>query len=287
MARLTLCDEELAVLTELGLTMSESRVYLALIQIGPSRIGSISKATGVCREHLYKTMRLLEGKGLIEKGLGPISDYKAMSIDSGLSLLIEQKQCHVSELKKRINTILEENKKRSYPERQATNDLDKNSQFTIVHGKGAIIRKLRESLQKIQTNLNVVTTKERFSSAIFEFSPDYRKAMERGVKIRIVAEKHSPEKTAIAIVNSLAKNSNFEFKYCTRPKTIISIFDEKEAMVTISATADLEGTSSLWSNDSAFIDLAQNYFRNKWDNKWDNSQGIADSLEIMASTKAK
>ncbi len=283
MARFVSCDEELAILAELGLTMSESKVYLALVQLGPSRIRSVSKATAVCREHLYKTMRLLEGKGLIEKELGPVSNYKAVPLDSALSMLVEREQTHVSELEKKVHTILKERKKKKNLIAQAINNFNESSRFTIVHGREAIIRRLRNSLQSAQTNLDVVTTKERCSSALFEFAADYQKALARGVKIRIISEEYAIEKAVIELVNGLMKNSNFEFKYCTRQKTIVSIFDEKEAMVTLSATAHLEGASALWSNDSNFVDLVQNYFKTNWE----NSQEIVAPIKIMTSNKSK
>ena len=46
----------------------------------------------------------------------------------------------------------------------------------------------------------------------------------------------------------------------------MSIFDRKQAFVTVSATAHLTGTESLWSNNTSFIALAQAYFESKWNN---------------------
>lgn len=50
---------------ELGLTDNESKVYLALLELGPSMAGDISKKTGIHRRNIYDiTGRLIE-KGLI------------------------------------------------------------------------------------------------------------------------------------------------------------------------------------------------------------------------------
>jgi len=52
-------------LKELGLTDSESRVYLALLENGPSLAGQISRKTGIHRRNIYDITERLIKKGLI------------------------------------------------------------------------------------------------------------------------------------------------------------------------------------------------------------------------------
>lgn len=52
-------------LTSAGLTENESRVYLALIDLGPSLAGQISRKTGMHRRTVYDTTEMLIKKGLI------------------------------------------------------------------------------------------------------------------------------------------------------------------------------------------------------------------------------
>jgi len=52
-------------LKEAGLTNNESKVYLALIDLGPSLAGQISRKTGLHRRTVYDTTEMLIKKGLI------------------------------------------------------------------------------------------------------------------------------------------------------------------------------------------------------------------------------
>jgi sugar-specific transcriptional regulator TrmB len=52
-------------LTEAGLTENESKVYLALIDLGPSMAGQISRKTGMHRRTVYDTTEMLIKKGLV------------------------------------------------------------------------------------------------------------------------------------------------------------------------------------------------------------------------------
>lgn len=51
-------------LQELGLGKNEAKVYLALLEIGTSKVGELSKRTGIYRRTIYDAL-----KGLMEKGL--------------------------------------------------------------------------------------------------------------------------------------------------------------------------------------------------------------------------
>ncbi|MBI2499167.1 hypothetical protein HYV88_02905 [Candidatus Woesearchaeota archaeon] len=53
------------ILKEIGLTENESKVYLALLELGPSLAGQISRKTGLHRRTVYDTTERLIEKGLI------------------------------------------------------------------------------------------------------------------------------------------------------------------------------------------------------------------------------
>lgn len=53
------------ILKKLGLTESETRVYLALLELGPSLAGQISRKTGIHRRNIYDITERLIKKGLI------------------------------------------------------------------------------------------------------------------------------------------------------------------------------------------------------------------------------
>ena len=52
-------------LKQAGLTENESKVYLSLIDLGPSLAGQISRKTGLHRRTVYDTTEMLIQKGLV------------------------------------------------------------------------------------------------------------------------------------------------------------------------------------------------------------------------------
>jgi HTH-type transcriptional regulator, sugar sensing transcriptional regulator len=263
---LLLHKKHMDVLVELGFTISEAKVYLALTQNGTSPISSITEATEIHREHLYQIVNSLEKKGLIEKQIGTPTLYKATPLEAALLILVEHKQEQITELKTKTTKLIQETKINNQNITQPTlNKQPENHQFIIVPGKENIINKLKGNIQKTQTNIDVVTTPTRFSTSIQEFANDYKQALQRGIKIQICTEKHAPEKAALEILQKLAKNPDFEVKFFPDPTdAIVTIFDKKQAFVITSTTANISEAASLCSTNSSFIALAQNYFECKW-----------------------
>lgn len=260
-------DREKKILVELGLTLSEARVYLALAQIGPSGIKQISKITGIHREHLYHTVHSLEDKCLIERKVGYAASYTAIPLSEALSMMIKYRLTLFSDLREEAERIIENFKRRTKqtPNKALKELRDEVSKFIIVPAQEVSVQRLKRALDAAQTSIDIITSRQRFSSAILEFAEAHEKALKRGVKIRIATEKHTAEKKALKSIQTLKKNPNYEIKYFHgAPQALVGIFDRKEATVTLSPTANLRGTANLWSNNPSFIVLAQNYFESKW-----------------------
>ncbi|MCW4018890.1 MAG: hypothetical protein NWF00_09480 [Candidatus Bathyarchaeota archaeon] len=254
-----------AVLVELGLTVSEARVYLALVQMGVSRIGSVSEVTGIHRANLYSTLSSLENKCLIEKEINSPATYKAASPEITLPMLVKRKQTQVFELKTKAEAMaVSLSSKQSWMDAVKESGKEK-AMFVVVPGREVIVNRLKRLLQESQVSVDVVTTQKRFSSAILDFAKDYKKALDRGVKIRITIEKNLMDQAAIDMVRMLAANPSFEVKcLSSAADAVVSIIDEQQATVMMSSVAHLDGTSALWSNNECFVAIVKNYFESKW-----------------------
>jgi sugar-specific transcriptional regulator TrmB len=148
----------------------------------------------------------------------------------------------------------------------------------MIPGKEAVIQKLGEALQKTKTSIEVVTSGKRFSPAIVKFKDAYTNALERGVRIRVATEKPVAEKAVCEIVERLMDNGRFEVKcFSDAPPAVVSIFDGREASVTLSEVAHTPRASALWSNDACFVALAQNYFETKWNSSTEFDRAFSTS----------
>jgi len=85
-------------LAEYGLTESEARVYLALLQIGRAKSGAIIKATGLQSSTVYNALPSLSQKGLVSHvHVGKVKHFSAEPPES-LQFFMEEKKGKLGEM---------------------------------------------------------------------------------------------------------------------------------------------------------------------------------------------
>ena len=94
-------DECVQILTDLGLTLLQARTYFALSKLRKATIKTISKASNIARQDVYRIMPALEKLGLAEKIIATPTMYKATPIKEGIYFLLQKKTQQYNELKKK------------------------------------------------------------------------------------------------------------------------------------------------------------------------------------------
>jgi sugar-specific transcriptional regulator TrmB len=248
----------------LGLTSNQARAYLTLVNSGPSIARDIADSSKITRQDIYRVLPGLEKAGLIETQIGRPTVYNAIPIQQAISILLKRMSESQLELCKKAKEL-------AYEVEQNNNHLGKENkvnygQIVMIHGKDTINQKINETLNKLNISFEVVTSASRFSSMIIEFNKGYQKALQRGATIHITTEKSTTHRNVREILGNLSKNTGFEIRYFNdAPEAMVSVADGKEAFLTMASVAHIR-RSALWSNESSFVTLAHNFFRNQWNN---------------------
>ncbi len=108
--------ENKEILQELGLTNSEAKVYLALLENGPSLAGQISRKTGIHRRNIYDITERLIKKGLIGYIVKNNRRLFEAANPERLKEILEQKQQALNENLPELNLLYTKTK-----EKQETN----------------------------------------------------------------------------------------------------------------------------------------------------------------------
>lgn len=95
-------------LEDLGLSKSESRVYLCLLEQSPLAAPTIADLTGTSRSSVYLVLRSLVEKGLIDAGAGYSSRYHAAPPDRALAGLLEQQRAALETREQQLDQVLPE-----------------------------------------------------------------------------------------------------------------------------------------------------------------------------------
>ncbi|MGB9960488.1 MAG: TrmB family transcriptional regulator [Candidatus Bathyarchaeales archaeon] len=270
-------NECIQILMDLGLTLLQARTYLALSKLGKATIKTISKVSNVARQDVYRIMPELEKLGLAEKIVAAPTMYKATPIKEGIYFLLQRKTQEYSELQKKTIKLMENLKE--------INDeiiLEEEHQFIFTSSEKLLWKRLREGAEKAQISIDICTNWEGFRYRLFKDFPNFKRTLERGVRIRVITEKHELDKSSQKIIQALKANPLFEIRYLPPPVPIkTAIHDKKEVNLCLTTPNKIGGLPSLWSNNPQFVKIITNYY----EELWNKAQSEADSSVEKVRTK--
>jgi PAS domain S-box-containing protein len=245
-------------LIELGLSGSQARVYLALLENGTSTVRDVSKCSETSRPDAYRAIIALEEIGLIERVITTPTKYKSLDLQQALAILIRRKEKEVSELHAKAENFYAQYKvlARSKAPENASH------QFILIPEE-ALSHKLQKMVENSQENICVLLSQKRLLPWLLN-DETIEKALERGITVKVLTEKASGL-TVPKDVAELERKRTFQIRYTKIPLSVcFRICDGKEALLTTLNTSDAKEASSVWSNNSSFVELAKKYFDSAW-----------------------
>jgi sugar-specific transcriptional regulator TrmB len=268
-APVTVENEQIQTLMDLGLTLLQAKIFLALSQIEKSTIATISKTAHVARQDTYRIMPSLEKLGLAEKIIANPTIYKATPIKEGYKLLLQNKNKEHIELQKKTNRMIKKT-----PESYSFPTLrEENQQFCLISSIKILEKKVNLEDSLTQTNLDVIICGKYLITWLFSRRQNFEKAIQRGVRIRLLNEKHESSKTTLELPVALKSNPLFEIRYFGGLVPIkAAIYDGKIASLALGAPEDEDFTPSLWSSNPQFVKIVAAYFEYLW------SESVGESV---------
>jgi sugar-specific transcriptional regulator TrmB len=256
-------NEYVHTLMDLGLTLVQAKVYVTLCKLESATIKTISRTANLARQDIYRIMPTLQEMGLVEKIIAEPTRYRAIPIKSGVATLLQCKTREHEELKKKTTELLE-----SLANLQEINvktaPQEEEPQFIVTSAMSLLFRRFIAATQASQKSIDSVGTLESFEPIASQSFEDFQKAMERGVRIRLITEKPQKNKPLPPCVKVLQKNPLYELRFISAPAPVtMSILDKREMSICI-ATPTYKAVPNLWSNNPAILALATNYFEEIW-----------------------
>jgi len=99
-------------LREAGMTENEAKIYIALLRLGPSNAGLISKRSGLHRRVVYDTISLLSAKGLVGYILKNNVRLFSASDPKRVLQMIKEKEEHVNEIMEEMEELFVQTKEK-------------------------------------------------------------------------------------------------------------------------------------------------------------------------------
>ena len=247
------------ILTYFGLTNNQANVYLSIgssIFITAKQIHEVSE---VPRQHIYRILSALQQIGLVESTISRPLRFKGIPIQKGISFLFTEKIEETKKMKKKAEKIIE------YQRNNNIKIQKYEPHFVLISKKEASLIKRQEEIDNAKKSIDFISSWKRLPLTIDTFGENVRKALERGVNMRVILEKPKDLNQIPETVQNLKEFPNYKLRYFLgQPSAIIGIFDRKRAITKTSVTVGLAEKSSLWTDNPCLVSVIQDHFEMMW-----------------------
>ncbi len=254
-----LIEDDAEVFTNLGLTYSQAKVYLAVVNAGEATAKTISAAAKMDRPDVYRVIGGLVKLGFIEKKIDNPVRFKAFPINDVVAALIKRKQEDVLASKRSALKIL-----RRYENKKPLTEENRDGTFfySLIPGDPEIIDKTAgRIISNSQTCIDFVCVD--IDPHMIGFKP-LEIFLENGGKDRILAYKKN---AALAHkVLEAHKKGGIEIRFTNELPVVALIGDKREVSIVCltSKWGNLKKMECLYTNSPAITELAVDYFERLW-----------------------
>ncbi len=247
-------QNQIAVLTRLGLTVNQAKLFIALVQMEPSTVTQIAKTAGLAREVVYRTMPSLQRMGLIAKTITFPLKFYAIPVETAIRILLERKVKETHEVRTKAIELVKQMKPKL--------DLETKTERQLVSiiGKERLIIFSKRQMLTSKSSVDTMVPYTRIYTWLPTFSPILKKLLAKKVKIRLIVAS-SQEKIEHSDLDLFKDSPYFKVKFIPdRLQTIVGVIDNKDTLINTSVGKP----SVYWSNDTGIISLSNTYFEKCW-----------------------
>ncbi len=269
-------------LVDLGLTLLQAKVYLALAKLGTSTGRVIARESKVAPQDVYRLLKELHEKGLVEKVIDKPNKYTAIGLDDGLSILIKRRKKVTGELEKAAAEISQSMKEIE----DLKKEVDEIGNFILIPEKepmeiriSRIFHTARKTIDYMNDFQEGINNHERF----FDVE---RLLIDKGVRFREIFVGTKPEyRIPESLLSLLERYPIFQARsidICEPAKLIIK--DGNEVLISTKTDANSSSQPYLWSNNKILVNVIQQWYNGMWERAVDaNSNWKVRKVEILSA----
>ncbi len=253
-------EEGIRLLTQMGFTEAQAKLYLALIITGKTDVKTLAKQAVVPRQAVYRTLGELHEKGIVERIISLPQEYKAIPLQDGLEIMIAEKANDYTKILEQAKEFLFK-----FEAQQEQLIFENDYNISIVEGKETIVKRTKNITDNLQHNVCLCSTAQRWIHMNLEIIENVKEALGRGVKYHMVLENSNGEICFPKEFKPMLSHPNYEVRMVrNKLKINAAIFDDKEASFSFYPSKSLSESPMIWTNHPSLLVGFQDHFTNVW-----------------------
>jgi sugar-specific transcriptional regulator TrmB len=257
----TVLVEEEAVkrLQSFGLMECEAEMYLFLARVGSCPVGVIARRLGTNRMSVYRTLKVLEERGLVESTVERPSRFVALPVINFLSRCIDESKTKTTSLEKSKEGIVD------YFEHLKNEPLTEEPKFRIVQGRKHIFDQVLKMLETAKKETCIIQTRNGLYRYIYAGIDDKLKELhDKGVDVMVLTQVDETGVEAVRNYLGFADVRHASFQSTMR----MVIVDEIEALTTFARDDSMSLTTekdlAMWVRAPDYAQSMKMFFETAW-----------------------
>ncbi len=261
-------EKTLSKLGMFGMTEYEAKVYLTLLLKGAQEASKVSKYSGLPRPHTYSVLKALQMRGLVTVIPESVNRYRAVPLDEGLDVLIEEKEKQFLTLRNAKDLLLSEIKpKEAIPS-------ENHAPVMLYYGRQNIYKLIDEMFLRCEHEVEIMTTSHGIVRFYKYFSDVASQFRSKNIAVRFIAPV-TPEVDNIARkLSQLVEIRRIDIL----PPIRFVLVDGKEILFAEYPEDDFKSTgkeTGIWINQEELGRMMKTMF----DNTWKNTPAYPEQIE--------
>jgi sugar-specific transcriptional regulator TrmB len=249
-------------LTGLGLTPNQAKVYQTILKLGNATVMQISKSSSVRREDVYKVLSTLEKMGLVEKLLGKPALIRATPVAGALASLIVDEKVKSDERIASMKAKFQILSKAKWVQPIAVGE--EESLYALIPEGKAVTNRFTSLIVSSKSYIFWIGTLKEILHFTSLLSAEINKAIHNRIEVKLIIEDFRPDDNQRKQVQHTINIEPIGTRFSNKPLNRFEIFDGKEAMISTNRKNTSDGTSALWTTDTNLIGILKGYFDNAW-----------------------
>jgi sugar-specific transcriptional regulator TrmB len=237
--------------SELGFNEYESKALSSLTLLKKASPKELSLASKVPQNKLYQIISKMKARGLLAELPNGNKKYQLINLNTFVKEKLQDKHAKLKQLEI-SSKILEK-----------LRDKQENFSFQVIIGQKAIMNKLSENNQKCRKEILGVQRNWKYWA---EGVRAMQSAIKRGAEVKLIGEISRENKKRVEEWQKIGCNiKHYNKKFGENPLRF-SIFDNKEARVTIGKPEiqNPEDYITIWTDSKPLVNMLKNQFMQMW-----------------------
>jgi sugar-specific transcriptional regulator TrmB len=254
-------NKDIEALVALGLTVLQSKVYLALAKLDEAEVLALSKAINVARQEIQRGLIELENRALVEKVLDRPVRFRAVAIKEAVPHLLMKIHKEQAEADNHAMQLVER-----YSIKNVNAKLVEHEPlFYLISKKAALSRRIKKEIANARKTIDIMITGKNCVPALFDLSSSLADTLKRRVKVRWIVNRSVDLEAKPSFLETISKYPLFKLRCIPhKPTQTFGIYDKRMIIVASNPRVGYAQSPALCTNAVSLVELAQNHFNMLW-----------------------